>query len=206
MSGSSGILKGSGIIQLTAQAVDAAGNRSDPVSAVSYIDLEPPTIQLTPDSREWKDTHIPVRIRYADQHSGIESSTMQYKITNSPDSPENWDAAVDTTIQMDLSDEGEWYVHAKVKDRVGNTYETVSSALRIQKQPQSVVLSATSVRNTEADLQWTLPSGLDDGYVYTVRNLTTNEVWDVMHPANSLQIEGYKEDGNTNMKCVLVIM
>lgn len=145
---------------MTAQAVDAAGNRSDPVSAVSYIDLEPPTIQLTPDSREWKDTHIPVRIRYADQHSGIESSTMQYKITNSPDSPENWDAAADTTIQMDLSNEGEWYVHAKVKDRVGNIYETVSGALRIQNQPQSVVLSATSVRNTEADLQWTLPSSV----------------------------------------------
>ncbi|MGV6937462.1 fibronectin type III domain-containing protein [Paenibacillus sp. CMM36] len=190
VSGSSGILKGSGVIQLTAQAVDAAGNRSDPVSAVSYIDFEPPTIQLTPDSREWKDTHIPVRIRYADQHSGIESSTMQYKITNSPDSPENWDAAADTTIQMDLSNEGEWYVHAKVKDRVGNIYETVSGALRIQNQPQSVVLSATSVRNTEADLQWTLPSGLDDGYVYTVRNITTNEVWDVTHPTNSFTDRG----------------
>ncbi|WDM20696.1 fibronectin type III domain-containing protein [Paenibacillus polymyxa] len=190
VSGSSGILKGSGIIQVTAQAVDAAGNRSDPVSAVSYIDLEPPTIQLTPDSREWKDNHIPVRIRYADQHSGIESSTMQYKVTNSPNSPANWDAAADTTVQIDLSDEGEWYVHAKVKDRVGNTYETVSSALRIQKQPQSVVLSATSVRNTEADLQWTLPSGLDDGYVYTVRNITTNEVWDVTHPTNSFTDRG----------------
>ncbi|KAF6628605.1 fibronectin type III domain-containing protein [Paenibacillus sp. EKM208P] len=190
VSGSSGILNGSGIVKVTAQAVDAAGNRSEPVSAVSYIDLEPPTIQLTPDSREWKDTHIHVRIRYADQHSGIESSTMQYKITNSPDSPENWDAAADTTIQMDLSDEGEWYVHAKVKDRVGNIYETVSSALRIQKQPQSVVLSATSIRNTEADLQWTLPSGLDNGYVYTVRNLTTNEVWDVTHPTNSFTDRG----------------
>ncbi|MDY8047160.1 fibronectin type III domain-containing protein [Paenibacillus polymyxa] len=188
--GSLGILKDSGIIKVTAQAVDAAGNRSDPVSVMSYIDLEPPTIQLTPDSREWKDTPIHVRIRYADQHSGVELSTMQYKITNSPDSPENWDAAADTTIQMDLSDEGEWYVHAKVKDRVGNIYETVSSALRIQKQPQSVVLSATSIRNTEADLQWTLPSGLDDGYVYTVRNLTTNEVWDVTHPTNSFTVRG----------------
>ncbi|KAF6578339.1 fibronectin type III domain-containing protein [Paenibacillus sp. EKM212P] len=191
--GSLGILKDSGIIKVTAQAVDAAGNRSDPVSVMSYIDLEPPTIQLTPDSREWKDTPIHVRIRYADQHSGIESSTMQYKITNSPDSPENWDTAADTTIQKDLSDEGEWYVHAKVKDRVGNIYETVSSALRIQKQPQSVVLSATSVRNTEADLQWTLPSGLDDGYVYTVRNLTTNEVWDVTHPTNSFTVRGLQE-------------
>ncbi|MGQ3480611.1 fibronectin type III domain-containing protein [Paenibacillus sp. TY11] len=188
--GSSGILNGSGIVKVNAQAVDAAGNRSDPVSATSYIDLEPPTIQLTPDSREWKDSSIHVRIQYADQHSGIEPTTMQYKVTNSPDSPENWDAAADTTIQMDLSNEGEWYVHAKAKDQAGNIYETVSSALRIQKQPQSVVLSATSVRNTEADVQWTLPSGLDDGYVYTVRNLTTNEVWDVTHPTNSFTDTG----------------
>ncbi|MBE0343328.1 hypothetical protein E4V51_23420, partial [Paenibacillus sp. 28ISP30-2] len=173
--GSSGVLNSSGIVKVTAQAVDAAGNRSDPVSATSYIDLEPPTIRLTPDSREWKDTNIQMGIRYADQHSGIESTTMQYKITSSPDTPEHWDTAADTGIQINLSNEGEWYVHAKVKDQAGNISETVSRALRIQKQPQPVVLSASAVRNTEVDLQWTLPSGLDDGYVYTIRNLTTNE-------------------------------
>ncbi|TQR97365.1 OmpL47-type beta-barrel domain-containing protein [Paenibacillus ottowii] len=188
--GSSGILNSSGIVEVSAQAVDAAGNRSVPVTAKTYIDLERPSIQLTPNSREWKDTPIDVRIRYADQHSGIEPSTMQYKITNSPDSPENWEAAAESIVELDLSNEGEWYVHAKVKDQAGNMYETVSSALRIQKQPQSVVLSAIAVRNTEVDLQWTIPSGLDDGYVYTVRNLTTNEVWDVSHPTNSFTDTG----------------
>ncbi|WP_025675161.1 fibronectin type III domain-containing protein [Paenibacillus polymyxa] len=188
--GSSGILNSSGIVEVTAQAVDAAGNRSVPVTAKTYIDLEQPSIQLTPNSREWKDTHIDVKIQYADQHSGIEPSTMQYKVTNSPDSPENWKTAADPIVQLDLSNEGEWYVHAKVKDQAGNIYETVSSALRIQKQPQSVVLSATSVRNTEVDLQWILPSGLNDGYVYTVRNLTTNEVWNVSHPTNSFTDTG----------------
>lgn len=189
-SGSSGILNRSGIVKVTAQAVDTAGNRSDPVSATSYIDLEPPKIQLTPDSREWKDSNIHVGIRYVDQHSGIEPATMQYKITNNPDSPENWDAAADTAIQLNLSNEGEWYVHAKVADQAGNISEAVSSALRIQKQPEPVVLSATSVRNTEVDLQWMLPSGLSDGYVYTIRNLTTDEVWEVAHPTNSFTNKG----------------
>ncbi|MFK4300648.1 hypothetical protein ABH892_000747 [Paenibacillus sp. RC254] len=188
--GSSGVLNSSGIVKVTAQAVDAAGNRSDPVFATSYVDLEPPMIQLTPDSREWKDTSIQVGIRYTDQHSGIEPPTMQYKITNSPDVPEHWDAAADTGIQLNLSKEGEWYVHAKVKDQAGNISETVSRALRIQKQPQPAELSASSVRNTEVDLQWTLPSGLDDGYVYTIRNLTTNEIWDVTHPTNSFTDKG----------------
>ncbi|WP_025719536.1 fibronectin type III domain-containing protein [Paenibacillus sp. 1-18] len=183
--GASGILNRSGIVKVTAQAVDAAGNRSDPVSATSYIDLEPPTIQLTPNSREWKDSSIDVEIRYADQHSGIEPATMQYRITNSPDSPENWDTAANTAIRLNLLNEGEWYVHAKVKDRAGNISQTVSGALRIQMQPEPVVLSATSIRNTEADLQWTLPSGFNDGYVYSIRNLTTHEVWDVAHPTNS---------------------
>lgn len=188
--GSSGILNRSGIVKMTAQAVDAAGNRSDPVSTTSYIDLEPPTIQLTPNSRDWKDSSVNVAIRYADQHSGIEPATMQYRITNSPDSPENWDVAADTAIRLNLSNEGEWYVHAKTKDRAGNISETVSSALCIQKQPEPAVLSATSVRNTEVDLQWTLPSGFSDGYVYTIRNLTTHEVWDITHPTNSFTNKG----------------
>ncbi|WP_068501836.1 fibronectin type III domain-containing protein [Paenibacillus kribbensis] len=188
--GSSGILNRSGIVKVTAQAVDAAGNRSDPVSETSYIDLEPPKIQLTPNSREWKDSSIDVEIRYTDQHSGIEPVTMQYRVTNSPDSPENWDTAADSAIRLNLSNEGEWYVHAKVKDRTGNIYQTVSGVLRIQKQPEPVVLSVTSIRNSEADLQWTLPSGFNDGYVYTIRNLTTQEVWEVAHPTNSFTNKG----------------
>ncbi|ASR46632.1 hypothetical protein B4V02_08060 [Paenibacillus kribbensis] len=190
--GSSGILNRSGIVKVTAQAVDAAGNRSDPVSATSYIDLEPPTVQLTPNSREWKDSSMDVEIRYTDQHSGIEPATMQYRITNSPDSPEYWDTAANTAIRLSLLNEGEWYVHAKVKDRAGNISQTVSGALHIQKQPEPVVLSATSIRNTEADLQWTLPSGFNDGYVYTIRNLTTQEVWEVAHPTNSFTDKGLR--------------
>ncbi|WP_348622603.1 fibronectin type III domain-containing protein [Paenibacillus polymyxa] len=188
--GSSGTLNASGMVKLIAVAVDAAGNRSAPATTRSFIDMEPPEITLSPDSRDWKEDEVKVGIGYQDQHSGVDLTSMHYKITNSPDTPAAWDTASDTQTKLTLSGEGEWYVHAKVKDRAGNIHETASKALRIQKAPQPVELSASAVRNTEADLQWTLPSGYTDGYTYTIRNLTTNQVWDVAHPGNSFTDTG----------------
>ncbi|WP_455430500.1 fibronectin type III domain-containing protein [Paenibacillus farraposensis] len=188
--GSSGTLNTSGMVKLAAVAVDAAGNRSAPATTNSFIDMEPPEITVTPDSRDWKEDEVKVGIQYQDQHSGIDLTSMQYKISNSPDTPAAWDTASDTQTKLTLSSEGEWYVHAKVKDRAGNVHETTSKALRIQKAPQPVELTASAIRNTEADLQWTLPSGYTDGYTYTLRNLTTNQVWDVSHPGNSFTDTG----------------
>ncbi|MDN4090918.1 fibronectin type III domain-containing protein [Paenibacillus polymyxa] len=188
--GSSGTLNTSGVVKLAAVAVDAAGNRSAPATTNSFIDMEPPEITLSPDSRDWKEDAVNVDIHYLDQHSGIDLMSMQYKISNSPDIPDAWDTASDTKTKITLSSEGEWYVHAKVKDRAGNVHKTTSKAIRIQKAPQPVELSASAVRNTEVDLQWTLPSGYTEGYTYTLRNLTTNQVWDVAHPGNSFTDTG----------------
>ncbi|AJE54206.1 fibronectin type III domain-containing protein [Paenibacillus polymyxa] len=188
--GLSGTLNTSGLVKLAAVAVDAAGNRSAPATTNSFIDMEPPEITLSPDSRDWKEDAVNVDIHYLDQHSGVDLTSIQYKISNSPDIPDAWDTASDTKTKITLSSEGEWYVHAKVKDRAGNVHETTSKAIRIQKAPQPVELSASSVRNTEVDLQWTLPSGYTEGYTYTLRNLTTNQVWDVAHPGNSFTDTG----------------
>ncbi|MCC3379198.1 fibronectin type III domain-containing protein [Paenibacillus farraposensis] len=188
--GSSGTLDTSGMVKLIAVAVDAAGNRSAPATTQSFIDMVPPEINVTPNSRDWKEDAVDVEIRYKDEHSGIDPALMQYKVTNSPESPSAWDTAPDTQTRLTITSEGEWYIHAKVQDRAGNKFETTSKALRIQKAPQPAELSASAIRNKEVDLQWTLPSGYTDGYTYTIRNLTTNQIWDVPHPGNTFTDTG----------------
>lgn len=188
--GSAGTINDSGITKITAQAVDAAGNRSDPVSITSYIDMEAPSIGMTPDTRDWGDAPINVEVSYKDLHAGVDPATMKYKVTNSSDTPAVWDTADQSVMHLNIVDEGEWYVHAKVSDRAGNTFVTTSQVMRIQNQPQPVTLSVLSVKNSEAELEWTLPSGLTDGYTYTVRNLTTGKMWDVSHPTNTYQDTG----------------
>lgn len=189
-SGSSGTINDSGITKITAQVVDAAGNRSDPVSITSYIDMEAPSIEMTPDSRDWGDAPINVELSYKDIHAGVDPATMKYKVTNSSATPVVWDTADDSVMHIKITDEGEWFVHAKVTDRAGNEFVTTSQVMRIQNLPQPVSLSVLSVKNSEAELEWTLPSGLTDGYSYTVRNLTTGMTWDVNHPTNT-----YKDTG-----------
>ncbi|MGG1669980.1 OmpL47-type beta-barrel domain-containing protein [Paenibacillus sp. NRS-1783] len=188
--GASGTINESGTITVTAQAVDAAGNRSDPVSAVSYIDREAPTIQVTPSSQDWSATPIDVELRYDDQHAGVDPATIQYQVTHSKEVPELWKSAAETPVRLKLADEGEWYVHARVSDRAGNSFTQSSQALRVQRLPEPVTLSVLSVSNTETELQWSLPSGLTDGYIYTVRNLTTGQMWDVAHPGNTFKDTG----------------
>ncbi|WP_420540389.1 OmpL47-type beta-barrel domain-containing protein (plasmid) [Paenibacillus polymyxa] len=194
--GASGTINDSGITKITAQAVDAAGNRSEPVSVTSYIDMEAPKIEMTPDSRDWGDAPINVELSYKDQHAGVDPATMKYQVTNSSDTPVVWDTADHSVMHLRITDEGEWYVHAKVSDRAGNTFVTTSQVMRIQNQPQPVTLSVLSVKNSEAELEWTLPSGLTDGYSYTVRNLTTGAMWDVSHPTNTFKDTGL-EGGHT---------
>lgn len=188
--GASGTLNESGTIVITAQAVDAAGNRSDPVSATSYIDREAPFIEVTPNGREWGDAPIDVELRYGDQHAGIDPATIQYQVTHSKDVPEHWKSATETPVHLKLSDEGEWYVHARVNDRAGNSFTQSSQALRVQRLPVPAALSVLWANNTEAELEWTLPSGLADGYSYTVRNLTTGQMWDVAYPDHTFKNTG----------------
>lgn len=186
--GDSGTVTDSGVTVITARAVDAAGNTSSEITKTVYLDKEAPGITMTPAVRNWSDEDIVVNIRYGDGGSGVDPNRRYYKVTNSPDEPSSWDVASGNSIDVTITEEGTWYIHAKVDDMVGNSQSSTSSPLRLQKQPEAPVLSVLSVNEKEATLTWTLPGGttLTDGYQYTLRNITSGKSWTVSYPTDQV--------------------
>lgn len=175
-----------GITVITARAVDAAGNISAETAKTVCIDKKDPVIQMSPSQRGWSADPINATIQYQDDGSGINPDRRYYKVTSSPDEPSSWDLATSNNLPVQLTDEGTWYIHAKVEDNVGNSAVSSSAAMHLQQLPEVPELSVQSVGLHEAALQWTLPTGnaYTDGYQYTLRNLTTGQSMNIAYSAD----------------------
>ncbi|MGE7828525.1 fibronectin type III domain-containing protein [Paenibacillus sp. NPDC093718] len=168
-------------------AEDNAGNQTQKSITVSNLDSQEPTISFTPDSRPWDSQEIVVEIKYEDLLSGVDPNQRLYKVTDSAVPPSNWDNASDSLKTVKIPSEGTWYIHAKVSDRVGNTVQTVTNALQLQKLPETPVLQVNGANHNSAQLEWTLPNGstLTDGYVYVIQNITTGQSWEIPYPEST---------------------
>ncbi|WP_407873341.1 fibronectin type III domain-containing protein [Paenibacillus melissococcoides] len=173
----------------TFQAVDNAGNITERTLQVTNIDREAPTIVITPMERTWDTSDIPVEIQYADEQSGVEPNSRMYAVTNSAAAPSQWKVATAGLQHLTLAEEGQWYVHAKVADRAGNTQQLTTQALQLQSLPQAPGdFRITSVESNTVHLAWDLPSGsvATSGYKYEVENVTTGRSWTVTYPEHAL--------------------
>jgi hypothetical protein len=187
--GTSGTITDNGLTVVTARAKDSLGNYGAEVQLTISIDKQAPTISFSADQRDWDSQDIALTINYGDDLSGVNVNKRFYKVTNSPAVPASWDTATSSQQPISITKEGEWYVHAKVEDQVGNTTSLTTSSLRLQRLPvvpTNVV--ASNIKETEATISWDLPAGgtLTDGYSYEVTNLTTGQTWTVPYPQNSI--------------------
>lgn len=171
----------------TFTAEDNAGNQQSESITVRNIDREPPKITTSLKERSWSKDDITLQLKYEDGLSGVDPNQMLYKVTNSPDEPQNWDRATGEVQQIQIDQEGEWYIHAKAADLAGNTALIKTKALQLQKQPAAPQLKLVQADETSAKLEWTLPSGatLTDGYRYQLKNVTTGDMFEVQYPNNS---------------------
>jgi hypothetical protein len=188
--GNSGSITENGTVVISARAIDAAGNVSAITSKTVYIDKQGPAIDISPDGRNWSDDDIQASISFTDEGSGVKE--RYYKITNSLNDPDTWDIAADNRVEVTIQDEGAWYIHAKAVDQVGNEEITVSKPLHLQKEPEAPSLSLQSVKQDEAVLEWSLPSGsaYTDGYKYTLYNRSTGQRVMADYPENVLTVTG----------------
>lgn len=195
--GTGGTVTQNGVTTVSVRARDAVGNVGNEITRDIFVDNEDPTISITPNGQEWTATDVQVTIHYADAHSGVAPNKRFFKITNSPDAPGNWDTAASDDQTVTISNEGVWFVHAKVEDVAGNSFETVSQPIKMQRMPQVPGnVRVTQTTETSAQLQFDLQSGYTDGYRYEVTNLTTDQTWTLTHPNNSITdtaLEGGKE-------------
>ncbi|WP_449011853.1 fibronectin type III domain-containing protein [Paenibacillus taichungensis] len=186
--GTSGTVSENGITSITVRARDSVGNISNEVTKKIYIDAVDPFISISPSTQDWTDQDVKVSINYSDEHSGVDANKRLYKVTGSPDIPTSWDTATSNNQEVTISSEGVWYVHAKVEDVAGNAFQTTTSAIRLQRQPQAPAnLRVTQVTENTAQLTFDLPTGVFvDGYQYEVKNDTTGQSWLLNHPSNTI--------------------
>ncbi len=189
--GSTGLVKENGVTTITARARDTVGNIGNEVTKKIYIDDVDPLISITPNKQDWTDQDVKVAINYSDEHSGVDPNKRYYKVTSSPDVPTNWDTATSDNQELTIQSEGVWYVHAKVEDVAGNTFQTTSSEIRLQRQPKAPEsLQVTQVTENSAQLTFDLPTGnYTNGYEYEVKNSTTGKTWTLKHPSNTITDE-----------------
>ncbi|MFB5268100.1 OmpL47-type beta-barrel domain-containing protein [Paenibacillus enshidis] len=188
--GSSGSITENGTVVISARAIDAAGNVSAVTSKTVYIDKQGPEIDIDPDGRSWSDDDIQASVSFSDAGSGVKERF--YKITSSLDEPATWDIAADNRVGITIQDEGIWYIHAKAVDQVGNEEITVSKPFHLQEEPEAPALSVQSLKQDEAVLEWTLPSGsaYTDGYQYTLYNQSIGQRFTADYPENVFTVTG----------------
>ncbi|MGY3386789.1 hypothetical protein ACVWZB_004743 [Paenibacillus polymyxa] len=194
-SGDHGTITKSGSTVITARAVDLAGNRGPEVQATAKVDKIPPYIQFTPMERDWGTSAVQVNIQYKDPITGVDPNKRYYKVDHSSMPPTDWDTATSDSLTITIPDEGEWYLHARAADNVGNVQQSTTSYLRIQQIPEAPTLKVLSVREKEAQLEWSLPNGqtLTDGYTYDVTNTTTGNTWTIAYPQNTFTDHSLQE-------------
>ncbi|MGV2886038.1 fibronectin type III domain-containing protein [Paenibacillus taichungensis] len=187
--GTSGTVSANGMTTVTARAKDAVGNVGNEITKTISIDNVAPTITLTPNAQGWTAGDVPVTIAYADADSGINANKRFYKVTSSAAAPSSWDAATSNNQSVTINQEGVWYVHAKAEDIAGNSFETVSQAIQLQRSasiPGNV--QVTQVTEKTAQVTFDLPDGsvYTDGYSYEVTNETTGQTWTLQHPNHAI--------------------
>jgi hypothetical protein len=185
-----GVVSTSGATTVTARAIDSVGNISPETTFNIKVDKDSPTIGFSEHQRDWDSNDIAVTINYGDALSGVDVNKRYFKVTQTPDVPTTWDTAASDNQAVVITNEGEWYIHAKVEDQVGNAVTQSSSYYRLQKQPQAPAnLITTEIKESEASITWDLLNGgtLADGFQYEVTNLTTGQSWTLQYPTNTLK-------------------
>ncbi|GKS12943.1 hypothetical protein YDYSY3_39430 [Paenibacillus chitinolyticus] len=190
--GNSSAILDEGETFITARATDEAGNKSDEVTRSVRIDRTKPVITFSQDNPA--SGNKTVEITYKDDLSGLQMNTLKYKVTRSQDEPTTWDDAAQEKIQLQLTDDGEWFVHSAAKDLAGNETKSTQKYI-VQNIPDSPMdLHAAIIKDKTVTLTWDLPAaGINTtGYRYEIEEHTTGRNWRVEHPSNSITVPGLK--------------
>ncbi|MET3849245.1 S-layer homology domain-containing protein [Paenibacillus sp. OAE614] len=130
------------------QAEDEAGHQLSDVLKVK-IDRTPPAIAFSPNGRESVASSATSRTTAMDTGSGIDHSTLQYAWTTDLSAPaEGWAPFASGTDLTKSGTTGDWYLHVRASDRVGNSTEAVSNRFRLGQESSS---SAPLPANTNLD-------------------------------------------------------
>src|SRR5690606_37025893 len=84
-------------------------------------------------------------VTVTDGHSGVDAETLQYVWTNSEDEPVSGWQSLSNGAQLKLDDplaNGNWYLHVRANDMVGNASYVVSAAFVLDNSGPAITFSS----------------------------------------------------------------
>lgn len=97
-------------------SLDSLGLKSSEVPIDFVVDKTAPTASSSNNNFNWVNSNIPIALTYTDSASGV--SVSQYAVTSDTTVPSSWN---NYTASITISSDGQYYVHYRTVDNVGNT-------------------------------------------------------------------------------------
>ncbi len=120
-------------------------------------DSTPPDVQFETDGNTIPGKTAESKVTVTDIESGVDPTSLQYVWAPSTSAPSNgWTPFESSDTLTQTSGDGNWYLHVRASDLVGNNAEVVSSAFVLDNTSPSVVLSSTASGTVNAPFPLTI--------------------------------------------------
>jgi hypothetical protein len=126
-----------GVHSLWIRAIDAADNQLTEQSIIR-IDKMAPTVQFTPDGSEPSVTYATAVVTIQEAGIGVDTSSLLYIWSNSSITPVvdgSWQSFTSGTQLSKNGSNGDWFLHIRAADLLGNEIVTSSQRFRIYNAP-----------------------------------------------------------------------
>lgn len=133
-----------GTYSLTVTAIDSVENTSEKTLIDLEIDKTGPAVSFTPSSISTHAKSHEVSIEVSDEKTGVKSYEYLWSKSMSPSEAKDelgWQDTTDTLFTTPIGVEGNYYLHIKAIDKVGNDTHCVSGVFNIDNTPPTVSIT-----------------------------------------------------------------
>ncbi|MFC4301973.1 S-layer homology domain-containing protein [Cohnella boryungensis] len=121
------------------------------------IDETKPSVLFGTNGRTTAATSASSVITVSDTESGVDSASLQYAWTQSAAVPAGgWTAFDDGDTLSQTSGDGNWYLHVRASDKVGNIVDAVSNPFVLDNTAPTVTVSTSAGGTVNADFPVTI--------------------------------------------------
>ena len=140
------------------RAKDSNGSLANVVSNRFRLDNTPPEVHFAPNGNAAPSKTAESTITVTDAASGIDAASLQYVWTQSAVTPaDGWTGfANGDTLELKSGD-GNWYLHVRAQDAVGNLIEAASGAFVLDNTAPVIALNGSNPMTVEANSPFTDP-------------------------------------------------
>ncbi|MBU0502300.1 MAG: hypothetical protein KJ811_03525, partial [Candidatus Margulisbacteria bacterium] len=154
-----------GVWYLHLKGTDVAGNFRQVYFGPYYKDSTPPSVAVSPISRDWSTAAISVTLNVNDLHSGVNLSRYAWSTSTTPPADSGaWNVFRDGDV-VGHSTDGQWYLHLWAEDNVGNVTRRYFGLYKKDTTGPSVTFSGQA-SDTWYSADNAITIGLSDNFSY----------------------------------------